>query len=194
MSKAKIDNDNLRIGQQIRDLRKAKGVTLADMAQRINRSLGYVSQVERGVSALPIPVLKSISEVLEVKISWFFHSDAQTPFEELNYIVRSNNRRRLEFTGTGIVEELLTPHLSSQLQMILTTLSPGAESIEPRVRSAEEAGFIQSGTLHLSIDEKNFVLHAGDSFALDDNGAHRVHNPSKTEDTVIIWTLVGASY
>ena len=189
-----IDKDNLRIGRQIRDLRKAKGVTLTTMSQRINRSLGYLSQVERGVSALPIPVLKAISDVLEVNISWFFHSDTKIPLEELKYIVRYDNRRSLNYTGTGITEELLTPHLSSQIQMILTTLSPGAKNTEPRVRAGEEAGLVQSGVLELTIGEQLFTLQAGDSFSLNDESAHQVYNPSSTQDTVIVWTLTGASY
>ncbi|WP_373423026.1 helix-turn-helix domain-containing protein [Vibrio natriegens] len=36
---------------------KAKGVTIAEMAERIQLSMGYVSQVERGVTSLPIPKL-----------------------------------------------------------------------------------------------------------------------------------------
>lgn len=189
-----IDTDNLRVGRQIRDLRKAKGITLATMSQQINRSLGYLSQVERGVSALPIPVLKAISEVLGVNISWFFHSDTETPLQELKYIVRSDQRRRLNYTGTGITEELLTPQLSSQIQMILTTLSPGAKNTQPRMRAGEEAGIVQSGVLELTIGQQLFVLRNGDSFSLNDELAHQVYNPSKTENTVIVWTLSGASY
>lgn len=189
-----IDTDNLRVGRQIRDLRKAKGITLATMSQQINRSLGYLSQVERGVSALPIPVLKAISEVLGVNISWFFHSDTETPLQELKYIVRSDQRRRLNYTGTGITEELLTPQLSSQIQMILTTLSPGAKNTQPRMRAGEEAGIVQSGLLELTIGKQLFVLQSGDSFSLNDELAHQVYNPSKTENTVIVWTLIGASY
>ena len=189
-----IDTDNLRVGRQIRDLRKAKGITLATMSQQINRSLGYLSQVERGVSALPIPVLKAIREVLGVNISWFFHSDTETPLQELKYIVRSDQRRRLNYTGTGITEELLTPQLSSQIQMILTTLSPGAKNTQPRMRAGEEAGIVQSGVLELTIGQQLFVLQNGDSFSLNDELAHQVYNPSKTENTVIVWTLSGASY
>lgn len=189
-----IDTDNLRVGRQIRDLRKAKGITLATMSQQINRSLGYLSQVERGVSALPIPVLKAISEVLGVNISWFFHSDTETPLQELKYIVRSDQRRRLNYTGTGITEELLTPQLSSQIQMILTTLSPGAKNTQPRMRAGEEAGIVQSGVLELTIGKQLFILQSGDSFSLNDELAHQVYNPSKTENTVIVWTLSGASY
>ena len=35
-----LDPDNLRIGRQIRDLRKSKRVTLADLAKQINKSVG----------------------------------------------------------------------------------------------------------------------------------------------------------
>ena len=195
MSKKKnvLDDDNLKIGRQIRDLRKAKGITLIEMAEQIGRSVGYISQVERGVSSLPIPTLQSISKVLDVQLSWFFHTDFETPMEEINHIVRSEARRSLNFAGTGIREELLSPHLSGQLQMILTTFAPGS-STESRERKGEEGGLLQSGTLELGIGEKSFLLKAGDSFILTDDEQHWVRNPSDTEDAVVIWTVTGGGY
>ncbi|WP_028471023.1 helix-turn-helix domain-containing protein [Neptunomonas japonica] len=193
-SKDTAESENLRIGSQIRDLRKAKGITLIAMAEKIKRSVGYVSQVERGVSSLPIPVLQAISEVLGVQISWFFHTDQHPPLDERNHIVRHDARRSLNFSGTGIREELLSPRLSGQLQMILTSFSPGAGSRESRERKGEEAGFIQSGSLELGIGNKVFQLKAGDSFSLTGDEPHWVLNSSSDEDAVVIWTLAGASY
>ncbi|MCO4758375.1 MAG: helix-turn-helix transcriptional regulator [Oceanospirillaceae bacterium] len=186
--------ENLRIGRQIRDLRKAKKITLTTMAEKIDRSVGYVSQVERGVSALPIPVLQKICEVLSVQISWFFHTDNEAPVDELNYIVRGDARRSLNFSGTGIREELLSPRLSDQLQMILTTFAPEAGSTESRERKGEEGGFVQSGMLELGVGDKRYLLQAGDSFSLTGNEAHWVRNPSANEDAVVIWTIVGGGY
>lgn len=193
-SSTSVDAENLRIGRQIRDLRKAKGITLTTMAEKIGRSTGYVSQVERGVSALPIPVLQAISELLGVNISWFFHTDSKVCEDELNYVVRSGSRRSLNFAGTGIREELLSPRLSGQLQMILTTFAPGAGSTESRQRKGEEAGLVQSGTLELGIGDKVFQLQAGDSFSLNDDQPHWVRNPSDEEEAVVVWTLAGAGY
>ncbi|GGK71922.1 helix-turn-helix domain-containing protein [Amphritea balenae] len=188
--KDSMEQENLRIGRQIRDLRKSKGVTLTVMAEKIGRSVGYVSQVERGVSSLPIPVLQAISEVLGVQISWFFHADSDVPSDELNHIVRSHVRRSLNFSGTGIREELLSPRLSGHLQMILTTFAPGAGSQESRVRKGEEAGLVQSGTLELGIGDKRFLLQAGDSFSLAGNEPHWTRNPTDS-DTVVVWTIAG---
>ncbi|PWQ93482.1 helix-turn-helix domain-containing protein [Leucothrix arctica] len=196
MSKQKqtdADLENLRIGRQIRDLRKSKSITLSEMAENIGRSLGYVSQVERGVSALPIPILQAIAKVLDVQVSWFFHTDSEAPSDEINHIVRGNARRSLNFAGTGIREELLSPQLSGQLQMILTTFAPGSGT-ESRERKGEEGGLLQSGTLDIGLGEKSFSLKAGDSFILTGDEQHWVRNPSKTEDAVVVWTVAGGGY
>jgi len=52
--------------------------------------------------------------------------------------------------------------------MIQTTLEPLAQSDEqPRERRAtEDAGYLQSGTLELTIGKKKFNLQAGDSFSI----------------------------
>lgn len=188
------DLENLRIGQQIRDLRKAKGVTLENMARQIGRSVGYVSQVERGKSALPIRVLQAISDVLDVPISWFFHSDRKTPLDELDYVVRSDARRSLNFSGTGISEQLLTAKLSNQIQMVLTEFAPGAGTQEPRQRKGEESGFIQAGQLELGVGDRVFTLEAGDSFSLSDDEPHWARNPSETEPTTVLWVISGGHY
>ncbi|MGB0466166.1 MAG: helix-turn-helix domain-containing protein [Pontibacterium sp.] len=189
-----MEKESLRIGRQIRDLRKAKGVTLTTLAEKIGRSVGYVSQVERGVSSLPIPTLQAISEVLGVQISWFFHTDNEAPADELNYVVRSNARRSLNFSGTGIREELLSPRLSGQLQMVLTTFAPGAGSQEFRERKGEEGGLVQAGTLELNIGDKQFLLKAGDSFTLTGDEPHRVRNPSAEAEAVVFWSIAGGGY
>lgn len=188
-------NDTIRIGRQIRDLRKAKGITLSTIATKIGRSVGYVSQVERGVSSLPIPVLQAISEVLEVQITWFFHTDQQQDSDEVGYVVRKDARRQLDFFGTGIKEELLSPWMNSDLVMILTTFSPLAESDkQPRKRNGEEAGYIQSGELDLTIGERHFSLSAGDSFLIKGNEPHFIKNLSEVENTVVLWVMSSPNY
>jgi transcriptional regulator with XRE-family HTH domain len=182
--------DQIRIGLQIRDLRKSKGITLSEMAKRIGKSVGYISQVERGVSSLPIPVLQIISEVLSVQITWFFHTETQQVSDEINNIVRKDARRHLNFFGTGISEELLSPWMSGDLLMILTTFSPLAGSDnQPRKRKGEESGYVKSGTLELTIGSKKFTLSQGDSFSITGEEPHFAKNPSTDQDTVVLWIM-----
>lgn len=199
-SEQNLDEGNVRIGKQIRDLRKAKGVTLSTMAEKIGRSVGYVSQVERGVSALPIPLLQSISEILDVSITWFFHSDTEQAIDEMGHVVRAGSRREIDFSGTGIHEELLSPSLSGELLMILSTFSPlagtdlAAAGQQSRKRKGEEAGYVQSGCLDLTIGDAVFHLEAGDSFSITGDDAHSVKNPSDTDDATVVWVITPPNY
>ena len=59
------------IGQKIRNLRKEKGMNLADLAEKINVSIGLLSQLERGTVSISISLLKSISDVLGIPIASF---------------------------------------------------------------------------------------------------------------------------
>ncbi len=191
-----LNQGNLRLGQQIRDLRKSKGMTISYLAHKINKSVGYLSQVERGVSSLPIPVLQAISDTLDVQITWFFHTDTPQKEDEIAYIVRHDTRRHLEFSGTGVSEELLSPRLSGEIMMLQTTLEPGTvNDPEPRKRKGgEDAGVVLSGTLELTIDNKKFTLKKGDSFSIYGDKQHFYKNPSKKKKTVIIWVITSQKY
>jgi DNA-binding XRE family transcriptional regulator len=70
------------IGGRIRELRKAQGRTLNDVATSVGISVSYLSQIERDVSRLPIGVLKRIADALGVHMNWFFHSGHQGPADE----------------------------------------------------------------------------------------------------------------
>lgn len=189
-----IEHDDLRIGQQIRDLRKSKKLTLSTLAAKINKSVGYLSQVERGVSSLPIGVLQAISEALDVRVSWFFQPDNDLPDHERDYIVRANRRRAMAFSAIGAREELLSPRLSGQLILIMTCLAPGGSGGEtPRQRKGEEAGYVEIGQLELTIGKQTFLLKAGDSFSITGDEPHLIYNPGDTE-TRVVWVMADADY
>jgi len=62
------------LGNAIRERRKALGLTLAQMAQRTNVSLGYLSQIELGKNSASIETLYRISLGLGVKIADLFQA------------------------------------------------------------------------------------------------------------------------
>jgi transcriptional regulator with XRE-family HTH domain len=148
-------NVDHRLGLQIRDLRKAKGVTIPELAAKIDRSVGWVSQIERGKSAVTISALHQIAAALEVQVSWFFGAGAPPSAEEEGLVVRRANRRTLDFHGSGVHEEMLSPHLGGQLLLVETTFEPGASTGDrDRERRGEEAGLVLSGTLELQVEDQ----------------------------------------
>lgn len=182
------------LGHQIRDLRLAKGITIPRLAARIDRSVGWISQIERGKSAVTISALHQIAEALEVQVSWFFATGSAPAADELGIVLRKRNRRKLDFQGSGVHEEMLSPRLSGQLLLVETTFAPGASTGDrDRERRGEEAGLVISGTLELHVEGQVFKLEAGDSFSFTRRGPHRCHNPGR-EPAVVLWVITPPSY
>ena len=117
----------LPIGRQIRDLRKAKGFSTAALAKAIGKSAGYVNNVERERTEISVTGLKRISDALDVHISWFFQAMHMPTTAEAGFVVRHDNRRQLRLTKAGVSEELLSPSLNGESQMIVSTFAPGAD-------------------------------------------------------------------
>src|SRR5205807_4216013 len=75
----RLSEDALReaLGFVIRERRKALGLTLAQLAQRTDVSLGYLLQIELGKNSASIETLYRISLGLGVKLADIFQSVQQ---------------------------------------------------------------------------------------------------------------------
>jgi transcriptional regulator with XRE-family HTH domain len=178
--------DGVRLGRDLRALRKTRGLTLTELAEKVGRSVGYLSQVERGLSEPGISDLRSIAAVLEAPLSWFLaHEDL--PEEERGHVVRAAARRRIGSAETGLTEELLSPDLGGSFEVILSIFEPGAERREFIARDTEETGYLLRGELELWIGARHFHLQAGDSFRIEREPA-RWRNPGRIR-TEVVWVI-----
>jgi transcriptional regulator with XRE-family HTH domain len=180
------------IGEQLRELRQVKNLTLRHVAEKAGISVGYLSQLERNQSRLPIGVLKKISDALGVHMNWFFQRSGDGVAAERDVVVRAANRRRMSFTGLGITEELLSPNLSGPLELLISTIAPGADS-EDYSHDGAEAGLVMSGTLDLWVAGRHFRLGEGDSFSFKSTEIHRCANPTEAP-TKVLWVITPPHY
>lgn len=172
------------LGKDIRSLRKSRGWTLMILAEHAGCSVGYLSEVERGERTVSIRFLRPIAEAFDVPLGFFF-SHADQPADERGKIVRAQTRRRIGSSEEGLFEELLSPDLSGSFEMFLTRIDPGATSASTLFRDVEEEGYVLVGQLKLTIAERVFSLHQGDSFRIH-NEAFSWINPGNTV-TQIVW-------
>jgi len=180
------------IGEQLRELRLAKNLTLKEVSEQAGISVGYLSQLERNHSRLPIGVLKRISDALGVHMNWFFQQTEEGNPAERDTVVRAGHRRRMSFTGLGITEELLSPNLSGPLELLISTIEPGADS-EDYSHDGAEAGLVLTGTLELWVSGRHFVLNEGDSFAFKSTEVHRCANLTQ-QATRVLWVITPPHY
>ena len=180
------------MGGQIRDLRKAKGLKLADLSRLTGKSIGYLSQIERNISEPSLRALQEISNSLGVQIGYFFHETEPVPSDEQGLIVRKSRRKRLNY-GNGVIDHLLSPNLSGQLELLLAEFDPGYSSGDSITHKGEEAGLVLAGSLDIWIGAKHFSLSEGDSFTFESSTPHRFENNDKIK-TIVVWAITPPTY
>ncbi|MEQ9491180.1 MAG: XRE family transcriptional regulator [Alphaproteobacteria bacterium] len=181
------------LGAQLRELRKVRDFSLAMLAEQTGLSVGHLSQIERNLSSPSVKALHDIANALGVNISWFFQDETVAARPERAYIVRAAERRILHFSS-DISDELLSPNLSGQLELLWSRFAPGSTSgVEPYRHKGEEAGVVISGTLELWIGDTRHILHKGDSFSFKSTLPHRYSNPGD-EPTDVVWAITPPSY
>ena len=57
------------IGNRIKTERKKQGITQEVLAERLDVSIGYISQVERGITKISLDLLGKISSVLKCNVA-----------------------------------------------------------------------------------------------------------------------------
>lgn len=179
------------LGADLRALRKARGLTLVEMAESLGRSVGWLSQVERDMSEPTISDLREIAGVLDVSMSMLF-GQSRTPVEEQGHVVRAGSRRRMGAGEEGLVEELLSPDLTDDFEVLHSTFAPHSKMQTPTRRATQELGYMVSGRIELRIGDKTFSIGPGDSFRVRDEEYHW-HNPYD-EPAVAIWVIAPPVY
>ena len=174
------------LARDIRALRKARGMTLAQLALSLGRSVGWLSQVERGLSVPSLVDLRQMADRFGVPLGLFFSHDVPSEAER-GFIVRAGRRRSLGTSETGLVEELLSPDLGGGFELIRSEFAPGACLERPNDRPTEEAGYVAHGRFDIEIGGVWHELAEGDSFRFA-NKPHRWRNPGD-EPAIVIWVV-----
>lgn len=179
------------LAQDIRALRRSRNLTLTELSAMLGRSVGWLSQVERGISDPSINDLRSLCRVLNVPISLLFAHEVANEAER-GIVVRAGKRRGLGSKEGKLKEELLSPDLGGEFEMVRSVFAPGAELESPQFRDTEEAAYVISGIFEIEIDGVCHELGPGDSFRFN-RKPHRWRNPG-TEDAVLIWIIAPPVY
>lgn len=184
-------NQSNTLGVDLRALRKSRDLTLVDLAETLGRSVGWLSQVERDLSEPSVTDLRHIARALNISVSMLFGQSA-APAHEAGYVVRKGARRPIGSNETGLVEELLSPDLTDDFEMVHSTFEPHSKIDIPVTRPTQEVGYLISGMLDLEIGTTQFTIRPGDSFRIRGE-PFRWANPND-EPAVAIWVIAPPVY
>ena len=148
-----------QIGAKIRNLRNQNGLTQEELADRTELTKGFISQMERGLTAPSVSTLLDIVECLGTNLSDFFHEE-----NELQIVYPKEDYFEKEDEHKNSITWLIATAQSRSMEPILVQLQPGQSMPEDKPHEGEEFGYVLDGEIRLHYGEDVYTVRKGDSF------------------------------
>jgi transcriptional regulator with XRE-family HTH domain len=182
-------NGKLRIGARLRAARQRQGLTIEQVAASAEVTKGFISRIERDETSPSVTTLVTICEVLSLPIGTLF----EAPQTDL---VRGAEAPRIQLTGAGAEERLLTPRGQSRLQLIRSVIEPGGTGgAELYTLNCElEVLHVLKGTIDVVFSRNTHRLGAWDTMTFSGREPHSWVNPDRTHSAEVMWVIAPASW
>lgn len=96
---------------------------------------------------------------------------------------------------SGAIKELLVHRQGGKLlEPLYVVIPPGKGSDGQYDHAGEEFGFVLSGTLELSVEDKVHRIRKGVAFYLKSTRRHGFRNPNRRSRTIVLWVITPPSF
>jgi transcriptional regulator with XRE-family HTH domain len=197
------------VGQRLRSERERYGVSLRELARRLEISPSALSQIETGRSRPSVGTLYAIVSELDMSLDELFGSqrtatsparaaEAAGSTEETGatLVQRRDTRKGIELES-GVRWERLTPTAEQDADFLYVIYEVGGASSRAGTHMrhmGREYGLVLSGRLRVTIGfDEEHELGPGDSIAFESSRPHRLENAG-AEPVEAIWFVVGRSH
>jgi transcriptional regulator with XRE-family HTH domain len=172
------------LGARLRSARRARGLTLEQVAGPVGLTKGFLSRVERDDVSPSVASLVALCEVVGIRVGDLFESPTTS-------VVRAGEGRRLQFGGTGTVELLLTPSTQRAVQVVHSAVAPGGSGGTERyvLETEVECVYVLRGRFSVELAEQTVELGAGDALTFPGREPHTWRNASATDPAEVLWVL-----
>jgi len=170
----------LKLGGKVRTRRRDRGMTLTDLANRTGLSIGFLSQVERDITAPSLSSLALIAAALNARV----HDFIREPPPVAHHRHDDGKAAFAVDDGALSYERLSGKFPGKQLNAIRMDVPVGYRS-EETSHEGEEFVFVLSGVIRYVLGENPIDLAAGDSLHFAARDRHRVENPGAAPAVVL---------
>ena len=206
------------LGARLREERDRRGLTLRELARRLEVSPSLVSQIETGKTQPSVRTLYAIVSELGVSLDEVFSPSAAGPDghslaasaragrgkvagvaktgpgapEGHGRVQRLADRRKIDL-GSGVHWERLTTWDDRDVDFLYATYEAGGSSSPDGSlmrHNGREFGIVLTGELGVTVGFEEHVLGPGDSIAFESSIPHRLHNDGD-EVVTAIWMVLG---
>jgi transcriptional regulator with XRE-family HTH domain len=153
-------SDGAALGPALRRARKARGLSLAQVATGTGISRSLLSLIETGRSDITIGRLTRLAALYDIRLADL----VPEPRQPDPIVVRADDRRGLHYTAEGIDVEILVPEGPHSFQALLATFEPRAAMEDYIAQHNEQFVHVIEGHIRMQFgDGREIELESGDS-------------------------------
>lgn len=160
------------LGAKIRSRRRELGFTMQSVADQAGLSIGFISQVETGLSSPSLSSLAAISKILQMPIAYFL----EQPPEAAQPVTRKTNRQSFQTGADALTYEQLSTELKDSSIRALIVHEPPGQRVEQICHAGEELFYVLKGSIMVEIEDEKVTLKVGDSVHFNSSRRHSSWN------------------
>lgn len=161
------------LGERLRKLRKANGLSLRQLAEGAGTSASFISQLERGLTGASTSTLMRIANCFNISISELFAEGDS----ERHSVMRPHQRPTLQLRE-GQRKTLLSRRPLTHFEVYISEFDPrGATGPDAYTHGdSHEMLLVLAGTVSVELGPESYKLSAGDCIEYSTSTPHRVAN------------------
>jgi len=183
----------LEFGRRLRQLRRDKGWTLVQVAEKSGLAISTISKAERGIIALTYDRLALLAKGLNVDLAEFFHAGGQS-FEPGSFAVARKGEFRRQETENYVYDMLFPDVWHKSMSPMMGTLKAHEFiEFEEFVRHpGQEFLMVLEGSVTVFAENRTpVVLHEGDSIYFDSAIGHLYASDKKRGARILVVCVAG---
>ena len=197
---AKVSDASSGLGPRLRGIRLERGISLRELARRLDLSPSAISQIETGKMQPSVRTLYAFAAEFGVTVDEVLFEQEPPARSEKSQaaagpglaVQRADGRPAIAL-NSGVTWERLMFWADEDVEFIEATYAPGGASGPPDAllrHNGHEFGYVLSGTLRVVVGFDEFVLGPGDSITFPSSTPHRLSNDG-SEPARAIWVVRG---
>lgn len=170
------DNEILDVGNRLKEVRKKSGFSQRELAKRAGVTNSTISMIEKNSVSPSVSSLKKVLSGLPMSLMEFFDSeessraDVPVKYSEQDFLDSSVGKLKWDLIGKSFPDRAMS--------FLLERLPPGADTgADMYVHEGEEAGYVLSGKLELTVDDEVYIIETGEGYYFNSRRQHRFRNP-----------------
>jgi transcriptional regulator with XRE-family HTH domain len=170
------ESSTSELGARLRALRRARGLSLADVAEGTGISPSFLSMVEKGKSDITISRLMRLVHWFGVSVADLVQEPNPSPVQ----VVRADNRRSLRLADEKISIQILTADGRHAMMPVINVYDEGGGMTDSTRHEGEEFIHVIDGRVELTVTGTDpIVLEAGDSAYYKSDVPHSFRNAGR---------------